>query len=113
MENQIAALILYFFVTYSLAVKKNVFRRNWMLEALLVFSGCSSIQFFNSLPWPNRISDTVGGNIPLTVYLCDLRETMPLHWSPSASLCNPCLGKQMIFLGVASLLTMCLCSHIT
>ena len=57
-----------------------------MLEQPLDFTGCSSIQFFNSPPSPNQVSQAARGYLPLTVQrLCDLRETMPRHWSASAS----------------------------
>ena len=52
-----------------------------MLEQPLDFTGCSSIQFFNSPPSPNTVSEAARGTFPLTVqHLCDLREPMTLHW---------------------------------
>ena len=90
--------------------QQNSLRRNWMLEQPLAFSGCSTIQFFNSLPSLNTVSEAARGNLLLTVqHLCDIWDAMPLHWSPSACHLNPCLGKQTISLGVTSILSMCLC----
>ena len=61
---------------------------------------------------PNTVSQATYGYLPLTVqHLCDLRDTMPRHWSPGASHPNPYLGKQRISLGVAIILGICLCSH--
>ena len=69
-----------------------------MLEEPLDFTGCSSIQFFHSPPFPNSppppppppplktVIEAARGYLPLTVQsLCDLRDAMPRHWSPSAS----------------------------
>ena len=42
-KNQISVIILYFFVTFHLAM--NSLRRNWMLQQPLAFAGCSSTQF--------------------------------------------------------------------
>ena len=62
----------------------NSLKRNWMLDQLYLFTGCSSIQFFNSPPFPNRVSQGTFGTLPLTMkYLCDLRDAIPRHWSPS------------------------------
>ena len=83
-----------------------------MLEQPLVFTGCSSIQFFNSPPVPNTVSEAAQSSLLLTVpHRCDLQDTMPRHSSPNASHPNPCLGKQKISLEVASVLTLYLCSH--
>ena len=78
----------------------------------LVFTGCSTIQFFNSPPTsPNTVCEAAGRSLPLTVQLlCDLRDAMSFHWSLSASHPNHCPGKQRVFLGMANILTMCLCS---
>ena len=78
-----------------------------MLEQPLVFTGCSSIQFFNSPPFPNTVSEAAQSSLLLTVpHRCDLQDTMPRHSSPNASHPNPCLGKQKISLEVASVLTL-------
>ena len=75
-------------------------------------TGCLSIQFFDSLPFPPTVSQTTFGYLLLTVqYLCNLRDAMPRHWSPDASHPTPYLGKQRISLGVAIILSMCLCPH--
>ena len=43
-------------------------------------------QLFNSCSFPNKVSQGTFGTLPLTEqYLCDLRNAMPCHWSPSAS----------------------------
>ena len=64
-----------------------------MLEQPLLFTGCSSIQFFNSPPFPEH--SQLGYTwypIHLAVkLLCYLRIAMPRHWSPSAS--NPTLTR--------------------
>ena len=61
---------------------------------------------------PKTVSQAIYGYLSLTVqYLCDLRDTMPRHWSPGASQPNPYLGKQRISLGVAIILSTCLRSH--
>ena len=97
---------------YAKELMQNSFRRKWMLEQPLVFTGCSSIQFFNSPHSLNTVSEAAQGNLPLTMqHLCDLGNTMLLHCSPSASHPNPCLGKQRISLGVGSILWMYLCPH--
>ena len=58
-------------------------RFNWILEQPLLFTGCSSIQFFNLPPFPNTVSWTTIGSFLLTVQsLCELQYTMPHHWSP-------------------------------
>ena len=44
-----------------------------MLDEPLLFTGSSSIQFFNSPPFPNTVSQDTFGNLPLSVqYLFDL-----------------------------------------
>ena len=49
-------------------------------------TGCLSIQFFNLPPFLNTVSQDTFGTLPLTVQcLRDLRDVMPLHWSPSTS----------------------------
>ena len=77
-----------------------------------LFTGCLSIQFFDSPPFPNTVSQAAFGYLPLTVqHLCDLRDAIPHHWSTNASHPTPYLGKQRISLGVAIILSMCLCPH--
>ena len=52
----------------------------------LLFTGCSSIQVFNSPLLLNTVSRDTFGTLPFTVqYLCDLRGAMPRHWSLSIS----------------------------
>ena len=42
------------------------------------FTGCLNIQFFDSSPFPNTVSEATLGILPLTVqHLCDLRT--PCH----------------------------------
>ena len=67
-----------------------------MLEQRLLFTGFSSIQFFNLTFFSNAVSYTKLGSLYLTMQLlCDLRDTLPPHWPPSA----------------LSTLTMCFCPH--
>ena len=74
-----------------------------MLEQLLFFTSCSSIQFFNSPASPDTVNEAAWGNLSLTVLgLYDLWDPMPLHWSPSTFHPNSCLGKQRISLACAS-----------
>ena len=57
-----------------------------MLKQLLLFTGCSRIQFVNSPPFTNTVSQDTFGTLKLTVqYSCDFWDTMPLHRSPSTS----------------------------
>ena len=45
-----------------------------------LFTGCSSVQFLNSPPYPNTVSQETFGTLPFTVqYLCAL-YAMPFHW---------------------------------
>ena len=65
-----------------------------MLEKTLVFTGCSSIQFFNSLPSLNTVNEAALCSLPLTVQpLRDLMGATPHHWSPSASHLNPSISS--------------------
>ena len=64
-----------------------------MLEHLFLFTGCSSTQFFNSSPFSNTVSQGTFGTVLLTVqYLCDLRNAMSRHLSPSTS--HPTLPRE-------------------
>ena len=64
-----------------------------MLEQPLLFTGCSSTQFFNSPPFPNTVSKDSFGTLLLTVqYLYDLRDAMPHHWLPSTY--HPTLSRE-------------------
>ena len=55
-------------------VKTKLSRRSCILEKPYSFTGCSSTQFFNLLPSPNTVSETVWSKIPLTVqHLRDLQ----------------------------------------
>ena len=88
-----------------------------MLEQPLDFTGCSSIQFFNSFLWfcdfvtsvidfcdfvTNRTLSHTRGHHSHLIF-CDLGET---YFLP-----NSYLGKWGISLGVTSILTVCLCLH--
>ena len=45
-----------------------------MLEQPLLFTGCSSVQSFNSPPIPNMVGQDIFGTPPLTVWcLCGLK----------------------------------------
>ena len=56
------------------------------------FTGCSSIQFYNSPLSPNTVSEAGHGYQPLTLQrLCDLQDITPRHQSPSAS--HPTLSQ--------------------
>ena len=60
-------------------------RRVWMLQQLLLFTGCSSIDFLIHLS-PKRVSQITLGSLKLTaLHLCNVQDTMPLLWSPSVS----------------------------
>ena len=51
-----------------------------------LLTSCLGIQFFDSPSFPNTVSWATFGYLPLTVqHLCDLQDTMPYHWLPSAS----------------------------
>ena len=77
-----------------------------------IFTGCSSMQFFNLLPSTKTVSEAAKESPPLTVqHLCDLQDAISLQWLPSASHPNPCLGKQRTALGVANISIMGLFSH--
>ena len=72
-----------------------------MLKQPLDFTDCSRTQFFNFFPSPSTVSEAAQVNPPVNVqHLCDVRNAIPFHWSPSASHSNPYLGKQRISLEV-------------
>ena len=49
------------------------------------YPGCIGIQLFDSPPYPSTVSQAAFGYLPLTVlHLCELQDTMPNYWSPSA-----------------------------
>ena len=101
--------MLYFFVTYNLTINKTFLGETGCLN--LVFIVCSSIQFFISPPSPNTVCEDARGSLLLIVPdLHNLKDAMSHHGLPSAFHPNPCLGKYRISLGVARILTMCLCS---
>ena len=52
-----------------------------------LLTGCLGIQFFFIHPaYPTQSVRLPFGYLPLTMqHLCDLQDTMPCHWSPSAS----------------------------
>ena len=57
-----------------------------MLEQPLLFTGWSSIQFFNYSLSQTQSIRTPQDTLSLTVhYLCDLQDAMSLHWSRIAS----------------------------
>lgn len=108
----IFVLIFHFFnlLTWYFSSQQTSLRRNWTLQYTLVLTGFSSIQFFNSSPFPNIVSETNQGTLPLTFqHLCDLWNAMllPFRYFPP----NPNLGKRRISLRGTSILTMCLCLH--
>ena len=81
-----------------------------MLEQPFLFTSCSSIQFFNSLFVIYRTPCCTRGRTSHLI-LCDLWDTMPCQNSLLSFPTQPFLGKQRISLGVASISTICLCSH--
>ena len=85
-------------------------------------TGCLSIQSSDSPPFPQHLCDlqetmprhwspSASHPIPFPQHLCDLRDAMTRHWSPSDSHQSPYLGKQRISPGVAIILSMCLYPH--
>ena len=63
-----------------------------MLEQPLLFTDCAITQFFNlphfqtqSVTTPLVPSITNHYSLTINQYLCDLRDAMPRHWSPSTS----------------------------
>ena len=71
-ENRISVLILYFFVTYNLAMNKT----------LLGETGC--INFLNSIPVP--LTQSVRSHLvafPALYSTFDLQDAMPIHISSS------------------------------
>ena len=51
-----------------------------------LFTGCPSIQFFDSPPFFNTVSQATCGYLLLTEqHMCDLCDVMPCHWSPDTS----------------------------
>ena len=87
----------------------NPYGRNWLLEQPLDFTGCSSIQFFNSHPFPehSQLAHTwhITPHCAVLVWLTWHHATL---WVTKRFPPNHCLGKQKISLGVASILRMCL-----
>ena len=64
-----------------------------MLDKPLLFTGCSSIQFFNSPPFPYKVSQDTFWTLPLTVpQFCDLQDAMLRYWSPNTS--NPTPSRE-------------------
>ena len=50
-------IMLFFLLSFMLLCSlQDSIKGNWMLEKPLVFSGSSTIQFFNSPPFPNTVS---------------------------------------------------------
>ena len=79
-----------------------------MLEQPFIFTVCSSIQFFNSPPSLNTVSAAARGSLTLTVqWLYDLRDA---YWSIGHQ-ALPTTTVQIIFVGMASNLSRCLCSN--
>ena len=90
-----------------------------LYKALLGETGClgnpSFIYWFPKHP-VLLFTLTQSVRLPMVTYpwlcsTCDLRDTMPRHWSPVAFHPNLYLGKQRISLGVAIILSICLRSH--
>ena len=82
-----------------------------MLEKRLLLTGCSSIQVFNSRPFPKH------GQLDHTWWPaphCAALVCLTGHYAtPLVTKCFPpnlCLEEQRISLGVTSILAMCLCS---
>ena len=103
-------LILYISGTYKLAIN----------ETFLGESACLSnpysflvVQASSFLFIPLNLTQSVRSHLVTLPFilqpLCDLWNAMPLHWSSNVFYPYPCLRKQAISLGVASILTMCLC----
>ena len=57
-----------------------------MLEQPLLFTSFSNIHFSNLTSFPITVSQDTFGTLPLIAqYLCDLRDALLRHWSPSTS----------------------------
>ena len=105
LKSQISALILYFFcnllkrqLSYQQNYQQNSLRRNWTLEQPLGFTGYSSIRF-NSPPSPNIVGKAAQSSLSLAAqHKCDLRDAMPLHWSPSILPSQPLPREEEDFL---------------
>ena len=68
-----------------------------MLRQPLLFDWLPEHPVFDSPPFSQTVSQATFGYLLLTVqHLCDLRDAMPHHRSPSASHPTPYLGKQKI-----------------
>ena len=79
--------------------------------ALSSFLDCSGVQFFNSPPLHSQLS-----YLWLPTPHCAAPAWLTGHHAmPTVTSCfppNPWLGKQRISLGLVSILSMCLCSHV-
>ena len=106
----IFALVLYMFATYKLAVNETLLGECACLSNPYSFMVAQASSFlFIPLPLTQSVRSHLVAFPVILQPLCDLWNAMPLHWSPSVSYPYPCLGKQKPSLGVASILTMCLC----
>ena len=65
-----------------------------MLEQPLLFTGCSSIQFFNSPPFlkHSQLGHTWYPTPHCAALIFSQRDAIPCHWSPSVS--NPILPRK-------------------
>ena len=63
-----------------------------MLESLLLFTGCSSIQCFNSPSFPEHIQDKFSTVLLPVKCLCNFLDAMPRYLSPSTS--HPVLPRE-------------------
>ena len=79
---------------------------------LFLFTGCLGIQFFDSPPFSQQSQlHYLWLPIPYCAALLWLTRCHAIPLVTKSFPLNPYLGKQGISLGVASILSMCLCSH--
>ena len=71
----------------------NSFRRNWILEQHLLFTGCSRMEFFHSPPFPEHIQwgHLLYPTIHCAVLVCPW-DAMPRHCSPNTP--HPILSRE-------------------
>ena len=97
-KNQISVLILYVFAIYITAINKSFLGETGCLSNPSSLVAPGFLIYHLSL---NTITYVTLDSLHLTVQLLyDLRDAIPLYWSPSASSPNHFLGKQRISLGV-------------
>ena len=94
--------------THTHTHKLNSLRRNWILEQPLLFTGCSSIQFFNSFFVAYRTPCCTRCHHSHLIF-CDLQDTIPHQRSPLSFLTQliPRRAEDVM----ASILRMCFCLH--